>query len=183
MAISQLELQYRYSGKGPVDAKSLVKTYRSLLLPDTWYNDGGKVTAYNGMIVAVWLDPDAAKNGLYLLHDPAVTSILKTPDITSTANWHKLADMSELSAFTAKLSELESDLKSIEDKLSALEDDSDVITYGYRSGFPVVGEANKLYIAADEGKSYVWFDGNYLSVGGTDGGYEEPDVINGGTAD
>lgn len=96
MAISQIELQYRYSGKGPVDAKSVVKTYNALLLPDTWYNDAGKVAAYNGMLVAVWLDADTTKNGVYRLHDPAVTSIIKAPDVANEANWHKLVELDEL---------------------------------------------------------------------------------------
>jgi hypothetical protein len=181
MAISQIELQYNYSGKGPVDAKSLVKTFASLLQPATWYNNAGKVAAYNGMIVAVWLDPDATKNGVYLLHDPAITSILKTPDVSNVANWHKLAEMSELSAVANRLSAVETDFKSLEKRLSNLEENSDVLTYGYRSGFPKIGEANKLYIAADEQKSYVWFDDDYLPVSGEDG--EEPEVIFGGTAD
>ena len=183
MAISQIELQYKYSGKGPVDAKSLVKNYSALLLPETWHNEADKVTAYNGMIVAVWLDADTTKNGVYLLYDPAVTSILKTPDVSSEANWHKLAEVSELAVFTERLSTLESSLKELAIKLDTLEDNSDVITYGYRSGFPAVGEVNKLYVAADEGKSYVWFNDAYLPVGGSAVGYEEPDIINGGSAD
>jgi hypothetical protein len=63
-----------------------------------------------------------------------------------------------------------------------LEEDTDVITYGYRSGFPTTGEANKLYVAADEGKTYIWFNDDYLSVGGGES-YEEPEVIFGGSAD
>ena len=96
MAISQIELQYRYSGKGPVDAKSLVKTYSALLSQETWLNDAGKLSAYNGMVVTVWLDDDHAKNGVYRLHDASVTSILKTPDVTQESNWHKLAELSEI---------------------------------------------------------------------------------------
>lgn len=179
MAISQIELQYRYSGKGPVDAKSIAKTFETLLLPETWYNDAGKVVAYNGMLVAVWLDPDKTKNGVYLLHDSAVTNIIKTPDVTNAANWLKLADMSELTAFANRLASVEADFKQLAERVSALEDDSDVLTYGYRSGFPTTGETGKLYVAVDEGKSYIWFDDKYMPVGGQD----QPDVINGGKAD
>lgn len=185
MAISQVELQYSYSGKGPVDAKSLVKTYDALLQPSTWYNNAGKVSAYNGMIVAVWLDQDATKNGVYLLHDPAVTSIFKTPDVAVPAHWHRLASLSELSAFAEKITELESDFSSLASRVSELENAQVVVTYGYRSGFPIVGEENRLYVAADEKKSYVWFNNDYLAVSSDslDNQYEEPDVINGGSAD
>jgi hypothetical protein len=179
MAISQIELQYRYSGKGPVDAKSIAKTFDALLLPETWHNEAGKVVAYNGMLVAVWLDSDAAKNGVYLLRDPAVTNILKTPDVTNAANWYKIAETSELASLSDRLSTIEASIKELEDKITEVADASDVITYGYRSGFPAVGKANTLYIAADEEKSYIWFDNKYIPVGGQ----EQPDVINGGTAE
>lgn len=96
MAISQIELQYKYSGKGPVDAKSLVKNYDALLLQETWLNTADKSAAYNGMIVAVWLDSDSAKNGVYYLFDATVTNILKLPDVTKPANWHKLAEISDI---------------------------------------------------------------------------------------
>jgi hypothetical protein len=35
-----------------------------------------------------------------------------------------------------------------------------------------------MYIAADEGKTYIWFNDDYLPVGGGD--YEEPTTIYGG---
>jgi hypothetical protein len=66
----------------------------------------------------------------------------------------------------------------IKRELKALEEDSDVITYGYRKDFPSVGEVNKMYVAADEGKTYIWFNDDYLPVGGGD--YEEPTTIYGG---
>lgn len=72
-------------------------------------------------------------------------------------------------------------IEAIEARLTALENSSDVETFGYRSGFPTTGESNKLYVAVDEQKSYVWVNDQYMSVGGSD--YEEPSVIFGGTAD
>jgi hypothetical protein len=84
--------------------------------------------------------------------------------------------MSELADFMSRLSDLEA-------RLTAIEAESDIVTYGYRSGFPQTGETNKLYIAADEEKSYVWFNDEYLAVGGADSSYEEPEVIYGGSAD
>lgn len=175
MAI-EISGQYKYAGRGPLDTKTLVKTYAELLKAETWYNEADKVSAYNGMITAVWLNKeDTTKNGIYLLHDASITSTFKAPDVTNEANWHKLVEMSELTDFIQSLSALEA-------RVAALEEDSDVVTYGYRSGFPAEGEANKLYVAADEGKTYVWFNDDYLPVGGSES-YEEPEVIFGGSAD
>lgn len=186
MALIDISNQYRYTGRGPFDAKSLIRTYNDLLKTETWTaknNSNNQISsAYNGMLVAVWLnkeDPD--KNGIYFLFDPAVTSPLATPDVTNEANWHKLAEISELTSFANRLAELESEFKDLDSRLTALEEDSDVITYGYRSLFPTPGEPNKLYVAADVGKSYIWFNNDYLPVGG-DSTYEEPTVIYGGSA-
>jgi len=123
------------------------------------------------MLTAVWLNnTDPTKNGIYFLYDPAVTGIFGVPDVTNEANWHKLVDANGLAATLAE----------IDERLTALEEqESDVLTFGYRSGFPATGEANKLYVAADEGKSYVWFNDAYLPVSGG-GDYEEPEVIYGG---
>lgn len=171
MALQKKADQLLYKGRGPLDAKSLVKTYADLTKTSTWTYDDTLVV-YNGMIVAVYLDTVSTNNGIYYLFDPAVTKALHKPDVANEANWHKLADADGL---VAKLT-------AIDDRLTALEEkESDVVTYGYRSGFPTTGEANKLYVAADEGKSYVWFNDEYLPVGGSE--YEEPAVIYGGSAD
>jgi hypothetical protein len=122
------------------------------------------------MIVAVWLNKDdTTKNGIYYLHDNLITSTFKAPDVTKEENWHKLVEIDDL---TTKLT-------AIDERLAALEEkESDVITYGYRKDFPEVGEVNKMYVAADEGKTYIWFNDDYLPVGGGD--YEEPTTIYGG---
>ena len=92
MAILLDSNQYKHTGRGPLDAKALVKTYAELLSEDTWKIDN-KIVAYNGLVTAVWLNKeDTSKNGLYFLFDPAVTSALKDPDVTNSANWHKLDD-------------------------------------------------------------------------------------------
>lgn len=171
MAIQKKADQLLYKGRGPLDAKSLVKTYAQLTQISTWTYDDTLV-AYNGMLVAVYLDTVSANNGIYYLFDPAVTKVLHKPDVTNEANWHKLADVDGL---VAKLSAIDTRLTALEEK------ESDVVTYGYRSGFPAVGELNKLYVAADEGKSYVWINNDYMPIGG--GSYEEPTVIYGGSAD
>ena len=89
MAIS-ISNQYKYTGRGPLDAKSLVKDYASLLNKSNWTADGtenGNIIAYNGMITAVWLNKDdTTKNGVYILFDPLVTTALKKPDVTNETN-------------------------------------------------------------------------------------------------
>ena len=94
MAILPISDQYKYSKRGPLDAKAIVRTYAELLDPDTW-TVNGTMAAYNGMITAVWLNiADTSKNGVYFLNDPTVTSALKQPDVTNEANWHKLDGVS-----------------------------------------------------------------------------------------
>jgi hypothetical protein len=75
-----------------------------------------------------------------------------------------------------------SDLESFETRLDALEAEEKLHTYGYRSGFPITGIEGHMYVAADEQKTYVWFNDDYLAVG-TGDNYEKPEVIFGGTAD
>jgi hypothetical protein len=174
MAIFPISDQYKYLGKGPLDAKSLVKTYAELTSLNTWTVDS-QFIAYNGMIVAVWLNKaDASKNGIYFLFDASITSPLGKPDVTNEANWHKLAEVSEV--------DLEGKLLELETRVTALEEaESSVVTYGYRNLFPSIGEPNKLYIAADEQKTYAWINNQYYTVGG--GEVEAPDIICGGSAE
>ena len=173
--------QYKYTGKGPLDAKALVKTYAELLLEKTW-TVNGQVAAYNGMITAVWLNKDdTSKNGIYFLYDATVTSALKTPDVTKEANWHKLAEVADI---TAKLAAIDDSFRNIEDRLEGLEahvEQESQITFAEYSQFPSVGEPNKLYIALDEKASFIWDGHAYVSIGG-----ETTDIdiklINGGSA-
>ena len=91
--------QYNFSGRGPLDSKSLVKTYADLLNPATWASESGTTTAYNGMITAVWLNTeDSSKNGIYYLHDATVTSTRKSPDVTLESNWHKISGLDDATA-------------------------------------------------------------------------------------
>lgn len=172
MAVLNISNQYKYTGKGPFDAKSLVKTYADLINTATWTTNGN-IVAYNGMIVAVWLDKtDVASNGIYYLFDPSVTSTRQSPDVTNHANWHKISE-------TVDLSSIETAISDHEERLAALEDEDKLHTYGYRSGFPTEGQTGHMYIAVDEHKTYVWFNDEYITVGGSDDEYTE---INGGTA-
>ena len=176
-----LDTNYDLSIRKPLDARSLVPAYESLTLKSNWLNDAGKIIAYNGMIVAVANTDDASKNGLYFLFDPDCTSKLKSPDVENVANWIKVGETSDIGDFTTRLTKIETELDSIKDRLDALEEKgSDVETWGYRALFPETGEANKLYVAADEGKTYIWFNDEYMSVGGDS---EQPEIIFGGTAD
>lgn len=169
------DTNYEVLAKKPIDARSLVKTYGDLTNIDNWINSSGDPIVYNGMIVAVWLNTaNPSRNGIYFLHDASVTNAKGTPDVTNEANWHKLADADGLV----------DRLSLIDDRLTALEEkESDVVTYGYRSGFPPIGETNKLYVAADEGKSYIWFDNDYLPVSGGASSDSEYDIIYGGSAE
>ena len=129
MATQKKADQLLYKSRGPLDYKSLVKTYADLLNIDTWTVDGTLV-AYNGMIVAVWLDKvDAANNAIYYLFDPTVTSALKKPDPTNAANWHKISDKVDVSGIQELIDALDS-------RVSALEAEDKLHTYGYRAGFP-----------------------------------------------
>lgn len=93
MAIIEISNQYKYTGKGPVDSKQLVKKYSDLTNKDFWLTESGSNTAYNGMIVSVWMNnEDTEKNGIYYLFDPACTNTLKNPDVTNDLNWHKLGE-------------------------------------------------------------------------------------------
>lgn len=164
-----LNSQYVFNGRGPFDAKMLVKSYADLLAPETWYDTEGNSLAYNGMLVAVWRDTDLSKNGIYFLYNGSRNN--KDLDVANEQNWHKLVNVTDL----------ENSLSAIDNRLVSLEEkESDVVTYGYRKDFPTTGEQNKLYVAADLEKTFIWFDGEYLLVGG--GSYKEPDIICGGSA-
>lgn len=56
-----------------------------------------------------------------------------------------------------------SSLESFEDRLEALEADH-THNYGYRSGFPSVGELNHIYIANDEKRTYVYTKTGYVHI-------------------
>lgn len=173
---------YEVQVRKPFDARMLVSSYDALLTKENWVKSGTtQVIAYNGMLVAVADTTDAFRNGLYFLFDANCKTALKSPDVTNADNWIKIGETADISEFAERVTKIESELDNIKDRLDALEaEGSDVETYGYRSGFPATGEANKLYVAADEGKTYIWFQDEYMSVGG---GSEQPEVIFGGTAD
>ena len=118
----EISNQYLYTGRGPFDAKSIVKTYDDLLLETTWKSKTDNITAYNGMVVAVWLDKtDNDRNGVYYLYDknvltnPTAAYIVPAPDVTNPDNWHKIAGVSDLTALIEKLNLFEAKLEKLSD--------------------------------------------------------------------
>jgi hypothetical protein len=178
MAIAKSADQFRYTGKGPLDAKALVKTYAELLDTATWTIDG-KVAAYNGMITAVWLNKDdTSKNGIYFLHDVNCTSALKTPDVTVETNWHKLGGIENLPGLADQISAIQNDLEKVKSDVDELQDSATVVME-FRSQFPETGLPGKIYVAMKEATTYVWYNGDYLPV--CDGGdNDEIQIISGG---
>ena len=172
MAINSSENQFSYKGRGPLDAKFLVKTYAELLLTETW-TVGGVLSAYNGMITAVWLNiADTKKNGIYFLHDSTITSARSTPDVTNEANWHRLGGIDDLPGLTAQISGLQTELDQVKLDMEELQDSATVMRDSFDL-LPEKGEFGKLYVAAHEAKTYIWDTENeqYLPVG--DGGGSE----------
>lgn len=178
--------QLVYSGKGPLDSKALIKTYAELLSTSTWTNkvDGNDVfVAYNGMIVAVWLNKeDTSKNGVYFLYDPQVTSAIKKPDVTNEANWHRLDKNTDINSEIERITAIEEDIIEVKEDISDLEE-SQTESFERRDLFPEEGIINKIYIALDEQKSYVWdASTGYICISGNSSEMPEIQIICGGTA-
>lgn len=178
MAILKSANQYKYSGKGPVDSKALVKTYPELLSVATWTLDE-KVIAYNGMITAVWLNKDdTTKNGVYFLHDPNCTTALKTPDVTNEDNWHKLGGIDNLPGLADQIAAIKTDLEKVQSDVDELQDSATVVVES-KEQLPATGLSGKIYVVTQEAMTYVWHNGDYLPVG--DGGdNDEIQIIMGG---
>ena len=166
MAIIDSSNQYRYTGRQPLDAKALVKTFADLTNPATWtvQSSSGKdtVIAYNGMITAVWLDKDenkqlTDKNGIYFLFDNSITGTLTAPDVTKETNWHKIAGDVDLSSIQEIVDDHER-------RIAAIEDEERVHCYGYRKDFPTEGQQNHMYVASDVHRTYVFINGTYLPI-------------------
>ncbi len=183
--------QYRYTGKGPLDSKALVKTFADLLLESTWQvtNSSGKevITAYNGMIVAVWLDKDenknlTNKNGIYFLFDGAVTGTLGIPDVTDKANWHKLGGINDLPGLNEQIVTIQTELENVKGAIEELQDSATVVIEPGQQ-LPEVGLPRRLYVVLEEATTYVWYNNDYLPVGDCTSSNEiEIQVIHGGSA-
>lgn len=119
------------------------------------------------------------ENGWYLTTDTAevYVALRSTPgDFSSDLVLRKLNECDVDTDFA--------DLESFDKRLTALEQEDRLHTYGYREGFPKVGEEGHMYVAVDEQKTYVYFDDNYLVVGEVnDEPAPAPDIIFGGSAE
>ena len=178
-AASRAGNQYLYTGRGPLDPKALVQTYAQLIDKATW-TEGSSIVAYNGMVTAVWLDPDTSKNGIYFLHDSTVTNKFKAPDVTIETNWHKLGGLNDLPGLSEQIGNIQSELEQVKADVDELQDSATIVKDNF-AAFPETGEPGRLYIAAQEAMTYVWYNGQYLPVG--DGsGDDAPDIqiISGG---
>jgi hypothetical protein len=162
MAILKSADQFKYVGRGPLDSKAIVRTYAELLLTSTWTTDE-TLTAYNGMIVAVWLDTDE-NNGVYFLHDKAVTKSLHKPDVTNPDNWHRLGSIDNLQGLAEQISAIQEDLESITSDVGELKKSATDIV-ATMLDLPDVGSAHKLYVVTEDAKTYIWHDNKYLPVG------------------
>lgn len=124
MAIQKKSDQQLYLGKGPLDAKSIVKTYTELFSSSTWVKDDTLV-AYNGMLVAVYLDKEngvlTSRNGVYYLFDPAATTALKKPDYSNESNWHKISDTIDLSGIEESLNRIDTSIEELDSRIDELE--------------------------------------------------------------
>lgn len=160
---------YLFTGRKPLDARFLVDTYEQLLDTNTW-TEGTSIIAYNGMITAVWLDPDTAKNGIYFLHDASVKNSFKAPGVSDSNNWHKLCDMSGISDITTTLDSLRASVVAMQNGLENLQGSATEVVE-YRAQLPETGVAGKIYVVTDEAITYVWHNNEYITVG--DGNNDE----------
>lgn len=178
--------QYRYAGKGPLDAKALIAKFSLLREPTTWtakmvdpstHVETEVFTAYNGMMVAVWQDTDT-NNGIYFLHDPNCKTVLKTPDVTTAENWHKLGSIKDLSGLSTQIEAIQKELEAVKSDIDGLQDSATVVAET-KTAFPEVGMPGRIYVATQEAMTYVWYNNDYLPVG--DGGdNDEIQIISGG---
>ena len=190
---------YEASISKPMDARMLVPSYDDLLDNTNWLTSKNTPCCFNGMLVAVANTTDTSKNGLYMLFDKENT---RRPDVSIDANWIKIGETSDISDFVARIQTIESsitditaDIESLDARVDALETEERVHVYGYRHGFPENGILGHMYVATDEGRTYVFIDSaegkKYLHIADridaedTDGDPETPEVrvIYGGTAD
>ena len=100
---------YELTIRKPFDARAIVPKFEDLTTESNWLNSSSKSIAYNGMLVAVVNTSDTTNNGVYYFFDPKFTT-LKGGTVTSSDNWHKLCDLSELNEIEGRVAALESNL-------------------------------------------------------------------------
>lgn len=187
MSIMNKSDQYLHTGRAPIDAKSLVKTYADLTSINTWNVDVKGVNtfvAYNGMITAVYLDRDenknlTDKNGIYFLFDSSANTGAKKPDVTNEENWHKLGGINDLPGLAEQVSTIQAELEDVKADVDKLQDSATEII----ETLPTEGIEGKIYVVTSEAKTYVWHGGEFLPVGdGAGDSAIEIQIIHGGSA-
>lgn len=172
---------YEVRVRKPLDARSIVQTYADLTTESNWIASNGTPVAYNGMIVAVWLDPNPALNGIYFLHDSTVTNLKAAPKTAIEANWHRLGGINDLPGLNEQISAIQEELEAVKSDIDELQDSATVIVNTFEA-LPKPGAAGKIYVVTEDAMMYVWYNNDYLPVGDGGGDAEEIQIIHGGRA-
>ena len=185
----------------PIYVAGTHKTYRYNEEQDTFIPDLSFKEDENGVLCIEGEDGSLKKIkvevGLDDLDPSLKEEIENLPTIESIESLisNKLQDYVTLSSLEKTLSEINSKLAEKQDKLvagegiqiegnviSSIYKNVDQIIFATKASFPYIGEEDKLYVAKEEHKLYLWDASteDYLLVSGQ----EELDinVINGGTA-
>lgn len=148
----------------PFDARMLVEAKADLTLVSTWQQSNGDLWIYNGMIVAVGSDVNAANNGVYVLLDAS--------NYTEESSWQKLAD-------TASIDNLQEQIDNIDISGGSGLSDIEVAT---EADLPEIGTSGVTYYVLENNSIYRWQEEtqSYISFGGS--ADLDINIINGGNA-
>ena len=185
----------------PIYVAGTHKTYRYNEEQDTFIPDLSFKEDENGVLCIEGEDGSLKKIkvevGLDDLDPSLKEEIENLPTIESIESLisNKLQDYVTLSSLEKTLSEINSKLAEKQDKLvagegiqiegnviSSIYKNVDQIIFATKASFPYIGEEDKLYVAKEEHKLYLWDASteDYLLVSGQ--GDLDISVINGGTA-
>lgn len=133
----------------PFDARQVVPSFAALTSAANWTNasdaktNPGKINAYNGLIVAVIDTSDLDHNGIYYLFDPECTSAIKSPDVTNSDNWHKVANLSEVTSNSGSIDETAVNAL-IDARIDALK--AEIAQAGYLTEADLEGYATETFV-------------------------------------
>lgn len=133
----------------PFDARQVVPSFAALTSAANWTNasdaktNPGKINAYNGLIVAVTDTSDLDHNGIYYLFDPECTSSIKSPDVTNSDNWHKVANLSEVTSNSGSIDETAVN-SLIDARIDALK--AEIAKAGYLTEANLEGYATETFV-------------------------------------
>lgn len=150
----------------PFDARSLVDEQADLINPSTWEVSGGRGTwTYVGMVVAVALDEDDSKNGVY---------VLVADDFTKLSNWRKCADERDIARLQDAIKNIEITEGGASIEVETMED------------LPKVGAPDVTYYVKENLSIQRWNEvtQSYLSYGGSGAtpDFDNIQLIHGGNA-